>query len=210
MNAARFTGWPTEAFDILLKLDGQPSMEFREQCRKDRERLVRRPMIDLLNDLADADRTYEEFFVWSFRKMIWPWQRQVGVIRVQRNLELSLGFDLDGLEIHGNCWFADQAGREHYRRAVDESGSGRQLQTALDGLRSAGFDVSGDVMKRVPRDYAADHPRADLLRHRSLRVEKPLGCEDWLHTPEVLDRVLRAFGELRPMMSWVTEYVPVD
>ncbi len=205
-----FTGWPTEAFDVLLKLDGEPSMEFREQCRKDRERLVRRPMIDLLNDLANADETYEDFFVWSFHKMLWPWQRQVGVIRVRRNLELALAFDLDGLEVHGNCWFTDQAGRERYRRAVDEAGSGQQLQALLGDLRNAGFAVSGDVMKRVPRDYAPDHPRAELLKHRSLRIEMPLGCDDWLHSPEVVDRVLGVFSALRPMMSWIIKYAPTD
>ncbi|MBO0884602.1 MAG: DUF2461 family protein, partial [Mycobacterium sp.] len=171
-----FAGWPTAAFDILLKLDGEPSMEFREQRRKAREQLVRQPMIDLLNDLADADELYEDFFVWSFHKMIWPWQRQVGVICVRRNLELSLAFDLDGLDVHGNCWFADQAGRDRYRHAVDNSSSGEEWRTLLDGLQGAGFDVSGDVMKRVPRDYAKDHPRAELLKHRSLHVVRPLGC----------------------------------
>jgi uncharacterized protein (DUF2461 family) len=206
----RFNGWPTEAFDVLLKLEGEPSVEFREQCRKDREKLVRKPMIDLLNDLADADETYEDFFVWSFHKMIWPWQRQVGVIRVRPNFEIALAFDLDGLQMHSSCWFSGQPQRELYRHAVAEARTGARLQALVDGVRDAGFHVSGDVMKRAPREYPQDHRRAELLRHRSLLTQKPLGCDDWLHTSETVDRVLDTFAELRPMMSWFLEHVPDD
>ena len=33
----------------------------------------------------------------GFRLMLWPWQRQVGFVRIERNIELSVTFDLDGL-----------------------------------------------------------------------------------------------------------------
>jgi hypothetical protein len=38
----------------------------REVARRDREKRVRQPMIDLLNDLADADPWYEDFSVWRY------------------------------------------------------------------------------------------------------------------------------------------------
>jgi hypothetical protein len=47
-----FAGWPRAAFDVLLELDGDPSAEVRRRCRRDREELVRRPMIELLNAVA--------------------------------------------------------------------------------------------------------------------------------------------------------------
>jgi hypothetical protein len=202
---SRFTGWPREAFDVLLQLDGEPSPEVRERCRRDRERLVRQPMIALMNDVADADGMYEDFSVWSFGKMVWYWQHQPAVVRIRKFLELSLGFDLDGLQVQGAWWYAPGPEIERYRRAVD-----KELSDIVDALRAKGFTITGDVMKRIPRGYDRDHPHAELLRHRTLLAQRPLGCDDWLHTPQVVDRVLAAFGELRPMMSWFSTHVSVS
>ncbi len=202
---SRFTGWPREAFDVLLQLDGEPSEEVRERCRRGRERLVRQPMIALMNDVADADGTYEDFSVWSFGKLPWYWQHQPAVVRIRKFLELSLGFDLDGLQVQGAWWYAPGPEIERYRQAVNG-----ELSDIVDALRAKGFAITGDVMKRIPRGYERDHPHAELLMHRTLLAQRPLGCDDWLHTPQVVDRVLAAFGDLRPMMSWFSTHVSVS
>jgi Conserved hypothetical protein (DUF2461) len=204
----QFTGWPEQAFDVLLKLEGEPPVAVRESLRKEREQLVRKPMIALLQDIADADATYDDFSAWGFRIMLWPWQRQVGVVRIERNIELSVSFDLDGLYVQGGGWYFGPQ-REAFRAAVADDTSGSALVTITETLRARGHDVTGDVMKRVPRGYPADHPRAELLRHRALVAGRPLGCDGWLHTPEAVDRVLAAFEELRPMMSWLADHAAV-
>lgn len=53
-----FTGWPEQAMDVLWQLQGEPAHAARERCRADRERLVRQPMIALLNEVADSDARY--------------------------------------------------------------------------------------------------------------------------------------------------------
>jgi hypothetical protein len=62
----RFHGWPEQAYAVLLTLGGEPSRDTRERVRRQREEHVRRPMIDLLNDLADVDSWYEDFSVWGY------------------------------------------------------------------------------------------------------------------------------------------------
>lgn len=201
----RFQGWPEQAFDILLQLDGDPTRAEREPLRKDRERLVRQPMIALLQDIADVDPAYDEFFVWGFATMLWPWQRQVGVIRVAGSHEHSVQFDLDGIAIAG--YWANRRLAE-FRTAVVDDKSGKELERILDALQAKGFELRADIMKRSPRGFPADHERADLLRHRSLVAFKPLGCEDWLHTPQAVDYVLAGLAELRPLMRWLATHVP--
>ncbi|HVX45150.1 MAG TPA: DUF2461 family protein [Mycobacteriales bacterium] len=201
----RFTGWPTGAFDVLLELDGDPPAAVRERCRKDRERLVRQPMIALLQDLADADESYDDFTVEGFVSPHYGrWQHQYAAIRLARNVVIGLAFDLDGLRLRGSWWPADPARLQRYRAAIADDHSGPELARILQDRGSA---ITGDVMKRAPRGYPADHARADLLRHRSLTVEVALGCEDWLHTPEVVDRVLAAAAELRPFTAWFAAHV---
>jgi hypothetical protein len=205
----RFTGWPEQAFDVLLKLDGDPPVALRESLRKEREQLVRQPMIALLQDIADADATYDDFSVWGFRIMLWPWQRQVGVVRIERNIELSVAFDLDGLYVQGGGWYFGPQ-RETFRAAVADDSSGSALVATVEALRTQEYDITGDMMKRVPRGYPADHPRAVLLRHRTLAAGRHLGCDAWLHTPEVVDRVLAVFEDLRPLMMWLADHTAVD
>lgn len=57
-----------------------------------------------------------------------------------------------------------------WRQAIDsEEGAG--IASAVESLAAAtGADVVGADLKRVPAPYPADHPRADLLRHKWLQV----------------------------------------
>jgi len=109
-----FEGWPRAAFDVLLQLEGEPSVEVRRRWQRDREELER-----------------------------------------------------------------------------------------------DGFEISGDQLKRPLRGQPADHPRAQLLRHRSLIATRALGCDDWIHTPAAADRVVTAFTQLRPLARWLIGHVSV-
>jgi hypothetical protein len=203
----RFTGWPEEAFDLLLQLEGDPPRSTRESLRRDRQRLVRQPMIALLSDVADADPAYEDFHVWGFGKTGWGWQSQATMVRIERGIELSVGFDLDGVSVSGNGWLVESDMVVRYRRAVADDGTGPVLVAILDGLLAEGFWLSAPALQRVPRGYAREHPRADLLRHRSIAVHRPLGAEAWVHTAEAVDRVLEGFAQLRPLMEWLSDNV---
>ncbi|MER6291147.1 DUF2461 family protein [Streptomyces sviceus] len=203
----QFTGWPEQAMDVLWQLQGEPTHATRERYRTDRERLVRQPMIALLNEVADADPRYEDFSVWHYRTDSWWWQHQVAVIRLGRKIEIGLRFSLDGLRIQGAWWYPDPGQVDTYRKAVASEKSGRELSAIVEDVREKGYDISGDVMKRPPRGYPADHSRANLLRHRSLVAARPLGCEQWLHTPEAVDRVLSAAADLDALMMWLVRHV---
>ncbi|WP_134009857.1 DUF2461 family protein [Kribbella sp. VKM Ac-2566] len=203
-----FEGWPRGAFDVLLQLEGEPSAEVRRQCRRDREALVRRPMIDLLNVVADADSAYEDFSVWGYGDvLVRAWQRQSAIVRLGRNVELGVRFDLDGLEVSLAWWYAPSAQIERYRAAVADDGSGPRLVAIVRRVEGEGYVISGDVLKRPLRGYPVDHPRAELLRHRSFIATRPLGCEEWIHTSAAADQVLAAFSQLRPLARWLVENV---
>ncbi|MFF0341337.1 DUF2461 family protein [Kribbella sp. NPDC004875] len=203
-----FEGWPREAFGVLVRLEGEPSAAVRRECRREREELVRQPMIGLLNAVADADAEYEDFSVWGYGDVLLrAWQRQNSIIRLARNVELGVGFDLDGLEVGVAWWYAPSVQIERYRAAVADPGSGRRLVAIVRRLEAQGFVISGDLLKRPLRGYPADHPRAELLRRKSLIARRPLGCDEWIHTPAAVDHVLAALTELRPLSHWLVKHV---
>jgi uncharacterized protein (DUF2461 family) len=90
---------------------------------------------------------------------------------------------------------------------VADDGTGRRLTAIIRKLEREEFEISGDLLKRPLRGHPADHPRAQLLRHRSLIATRPLGCEDWIHTPAAADQVVAAFTQLRPLSRWLVENV---
>ena len=198
----RFHGWPDQAYAVLLKLDGEPSRETRERMRGDREQQVRQPMIDLLNDLADADPWYEDFAVWRYASTAYWWQNQSAIVRVAPSIDISFRFNLDGLQIKAAWWYAGPQQIALFRAAAAADKSGRRLEDLVVSLAADGYQVLGDVMKRVPRGYPADHPRADLLKHRSLmaaREFEPDAVRD-------VEPVYRACQRLRPLLGWLAEH----
>lgn len=204
-----FTGWRPEAFDVLGQLEGDPPMSVREELRADREALVRIPMIELLDDLGERDPSYADHAVWHYGKMVWFWQHQSASIRIDRNIEIGVGLGFDGLGLQGAWWYGDPEQRERFRQAV-AGRPGARLQRLVDELRARGYEIGGDVMKRVPKGFPPDHRRAELLRHRSLTARCELGVEDWLFTAEALDRVQTVAEELRPLLEWLSDHVVGD
>ena len=199
---SRFGGWPEQAVAVLLELDGEPSLETRKRVRRNREALVRQPMIDLLNDLADIDPWYEDFGVWGYASTAYWWQNQCAVVRVARNVEIGFRFSLDGLRIRAAWHYADSEQIALFRAAAAADESGRALTDLVLALAADGHEISGDIMQRVPRGYPADHPRADLLRHRSLTAARELesdGVRD-------VGPVYRTCEGLRPLLGWLAEH----
>jgi uncharacterized protein (DUF2461 family) len=201
----RFHGWPEQAHAVLLTLDGEPSRETREAVRPGREKLVRQPMIDLLNDLADLDPWYEDFAVWRYASTAYWWQNQCAVVRVARSIDIGFRFSLDGLGIKAAWWYAGPEQIALFRAAAAAGESGRVLADLVSSLAADGHEILGDVMKRVPHGYPADHPRAGLLRHRSLTAARELESG----AVRDVEPVYRACERLRPLLGWLAEHVAV-
>jgi uncharacterized protein (DUF2461 family) len=201
----RFHGWPEEAYAVLFKLGGEPSRETRERLRRHREEQVRQPMVDLLNDLADVDPWYEDFAVWRYASTAYWWQNQCATVRVARKIDIGFRFNVDGLRIQAAWWYADPEQIALFRAATAADGSGRTLEDLVSSLAADGHEILGDVMKRIPRGYPADHPRADLLKYRSLIAARELDSD----AVRDIEPVYRACERLRPLLDWLAEHTVV-
>ena len=62
-------------------------------------------------------------------------------------------------------------------------------------------------LKRLPREFDAASPRADLLTLKTLFAVQEHEPQEWLHTPEVVDRVTRAWRALAPLNEWLRTHV---
>jgi hypothetical protein len=80
----------------------------------------------------------------------------------------------------------------------------------LAGIRRKGLAVEGATISRVPAGYAKDHPRADLLRYKSLIARKDVGCPPWLATSRAKAEVGKVFRAIEPVVAWLNTHVGRD
>ncbi|MCE1178247.1 MAG: DUF2461 domain-containing protein [Micrococcales bacterium] len=115
--------------------------------------------------------------------------------------------DADGLLVGAGGYRLATDQLALYRAAAADDLAGPELERILAELAQEGFEPGGEQLKSRPRGIPADHPRLELLRHKSLHVSCEFGSPDWLFTPEVADRVRDAWDALRPFTGWLDQHV---
>jgi uncharacterized protein (TIGR02453 family) len=100
---------------------------------------------------------------------------------------------------------ADQLAR--YRAAVDADDAGAALARAVAAVEGDGLELVPAALKRVPRGFARDHARGELLRFKDLIAGRRLGPGPALATPAARDHVASTWRAARPLVAWLDEHV---
>ena len=97
---------------------------------------------------------------------------------------------------------------DRYRSAVAADVTGKSLAKIVTMLREQDIGVQGhESLKKVPRGYPADHPRAELLRQKGLYAWRQWPVEPWLGTPAARARVTGFLTAAAPLSDWLAEHV---
>ncbi|MGZ6827392.1 MAG: DUF2461 domain-containing protein [Mycobacteriales bacterium] len=204
-----FTGFPDEALVFYEGLEADNSKAYWTDHKPVYDACVAAPMKALLAELepvfgpAKVFRPYRDV---RFSKDKTPYKtRQDAVVHVGEQA-LYLGLGADGLRVGGGRWHAAPEQVARLRTSVADDRTGGHLSAVLDGLRAAGFEVAGEQLKRVPRPWDATHPRAELLRHKSLVTWVDHAPEPWLHTAAAKEVVAEAWRAVEPLNRWLADH----
>ncbi|MCW3016358.1 MAG: hypothetical protein JWO02_3450, partial [Solirubrobacterales bacterium] len=91
--------------------------------------------------------------------------------------------------------------------AIDDGRKAAALTRGLAVARAAGLSLNEPDLLRVPRGYDADHPRAELLRRRSLTVSRTHPAAAWLHKPAAYERIRESLDAAAPVVKWLRRHV---
>ncbi len=124
-----------------------------------------------------------------------------GVVETGYFVEFGPG----GLFVAGGMWHPARSELERLRAGIADDDRGARLVEVL--RRAAGVDLepSLDALRRMPRSYPPDHPRAELLRARSVTLQRRHRRGHWLVTTELLDRVAVDWHALAPLNHWLDD-----
>jgi uncharacterized protein (TIGR02453 family) len=204
---AEFEGFPVAALDFYDDLEMDNTKSFWEAHKGVYAESVKAPIVALTDALAPefgAAKVFRPYRDVRFAKDKTPYKTHQGAY-VGVGPACGWYVEISARGVRTGAGFYDASGTDlaRIRESIDHEATGKQLQRILTKLEKAGFEIGGEKLKTSPRGYDADHPRIDLLRHKSLTAGKPYGFDQVIHSPKLVDAVRKDWRALRPLVEWV-------
>jgi uncharacterized protein (TIGR02453 family) len=112
-----------------------------------------------------------------------------------------------GLYVASGLYHPGRPELERVRAAIADPGTGPELEAILAKAAGKGLEPYLDPLQRMPKPFPADHPRAGLLKARSLVLNRQHERAPWLRTAELLDHLVADWKAMIPFNRWL-EAVP--
>jgi uncharacterized protein (TIGR02453 family) len=199
--------FPNEAFAYFEGLAVDNSKEYFRRNRETFDRAVYRPMAALVAALSGE---FGDVMVLRpqrdsrFSNDKSPYKRYQGAyVDIQQALGFWVHLDASGLYASGRFYPRTAVATNLYRAAVDDDVTGVQLAALMDELVFDGFSIGGDRLKTRPRAVLADHPRLDLMRHRTLDFGRTFARRPGAGLPDPLSAVRSTWRAVRPLLDWL-------
>jgi uncharacterized protein (TIGR02453 family) len=206
-SALVFTGFTEAALDFYDDLEMDNTKSYWEAHKDVYQSSVKTPMTALLTALEPQfgnAKIFRPFRDVRFAKDKTPYKTHQGAF-VAAGPACGWYVEISARGFRSGAGFYEASGSDlgRIRASIANELTGDQLGKILAKLKRAGFTVGGDRLKTSPRGYDADHPRIDLLRHRSLTIGRDYGFEPIIHTPELVAAVRADWKAARPLVDWV-------
>lgn len=122
------------------------------------------------------------------------------------DLPMALYFHVGATETLGAAghYMMEPESLGRFRAAVADDKRGKDLDKLLAALAKKGFVAdSHDRLKRAPKGFAPDHPRAEMLKRKGLTVRFPKVPAGLLATPRLAKWLAGACKTAAPFVEWL-------
>ena len=206
-SARGFTGFPEAALDFYDDLEIDNTKSFWEAHKDVYLTSVKAPTTALVAALEPefgTAKVFRPFRDVRFAKDKTPYKTHQGAY-VGAGPACGWYVEIAARGVRTGAGFYDASSTDlaRIRASIVNDLTGDQLGKILAKLTRAGFTVGGDRLKTSPRGFDADHPRIDLLRHKSMTFGKDYGFDESIHTEALLDRVRADWRAGRRFVEWV-------
>ena len=226
---AGFTGFRPEAIQFFVDLREHNDRAWFQPRKDDFEALIKDPFEALVAELADrferrgiplqADPKHSIFRIYRdtrFSKDKAPYKRHLGASfpwveggsadtgeRAHGN-GAYFNFEPGAMYVGGGMWMPDKARLDAFRqRLLDEPDAVRAALEEPGFVARFGSIVSHEQLKRVPPGFPADHPMADLARHKDLVFGHPLSDAD-VASPDLPDLLADHYAAATPVFRFLS------
>jgi uncharacterized protein (TIGR02453 family) len=206
---ARFTGFPTDALDFFVELEGNNERPWWQANKERFNASVAEPMQALLDRLEPEFGAFKVFRMnrdvrFSADKS--PYKTAHAAVGYgDGSTATYVQISANGLYAGGGMYHMASDQLERFRRAVADDTHGAELEAALAVARGARLDIAAaePPLITAPRGWPKDHPRITLLRMRGLITGRELGTPAWLHTSRAASEVAKVWRAGAPVNAWL-------
>ena len=202
---ATFKGWSEDCQRFFIGLELDNSKKYFEANRRTYEDSVKGPMVALLESL-EADFGPGKVFRANrdirFSKDKSPYKTNIAADVGMGSKGGYLSLDARGFTVATGRYVMSPEEMAKFRKKVAADASGTQLAGIVTRLMKSGYDIGGEELKRVPPPWPQEHPRAELLRRKSLYVWKNYGLRPWLGSASARRYVLKMWSDAQPLNDW--------
>jgi uncharacterized protein (TIGR02453 family) len=201
--------WPQEALEFLRELEANNDGAWFRANRARYDAHLVEPARELAERLASFGRPH------FFR----PYNDTRFHMRppLKEHLGVAIGYgaaggyyvelSLDGLLVAAGLHRPASDQIERFRAAIDDRRRAAAFERSVTAAAEVGMTLAEPSLKRAPRGYPQDHPRAERLRLRELTVHRRHALEPWLHEPACDELIRRELDGARPLVAWLARHV---
>jgi uncharacterized protein (TIGR02453 family) len=206
-----FAGIPIAALDFYEDLENDNSKGFWTANKHIYDESVKAPLEALVAAIEKefgAAKIFRPYRDVRFAKDKTPYKTHQGAWFDESSRYVQVG--AAGLFVAAGYWDTSPSQVDRLRRAVADDVAGPALERALATTSKAGYTRGGHTLTRVPAGFAKDHPRAELLKHKTLTVSRDVGCPAWLSTPKAKTEITKLLRAMAPVVDWLDTHVGRD
>jgi uncharacterized protein (TIGR02453 family) len=207
-----FRGWPAEALEFYAGLEADNSRTYWQAHREVYETCVKAPFL-ALSELVEREfgplRMFRPHRDTRFSKDKSPYKTAAAAVTEgPGGCSYYLQISAEGLYVGSGYYMFAPDQLERFRAAVADDRTGKHFARAIEALRTQRYDVAArDSLKRVPRGFPPDHPRAELLKQKGAHIGRQFTPAKWLHTKAAADRITEVWRAAAPAARWLDKHV---
>jgi uncharacterized protein (TIGR02453 family) len=203
-----FRGWPVEAIEFFEGLEADNSKSYWQANKATYDTAVKAPMDALLSDLASEfgdGKVFRANRDIRFSADKSPYKTNIAAVLGGGGY---ISLSSTGLGVGTGMYVMATDQLERFRGAIDDDGTGRELTRLVAAAGKKGIEVSAhESLKTIPRGFAKDHPRADLLRLKGLISWSQWPVAAWLGTAAAKTKIVKFLHDSQPLNAWLTANV---
>ena len=203
-----FKGWSSDAVEFFEGLEMDNSRDYWHAHKAIYDEKVRRPMEELLDELATEFGEGKIFrpnrdVRFSLDKS--PYKTNIAGTLAKGGY---VSFSADGLGGGSGMYMPMPDQLERLRAAIADNRSGAAIEKLVNAVTAKGIEVSAhDTLKTAPKGYPKDHPRIELLRMKGMITWKQWPIASWVGTAKAKDRILEVLHAAKPINAWLDKHV---
>ena len=227
MATKGFSGFPKEGLGFLAELERHNDRDWFKTNKVRFEDTVMAPARDFVTalgerlqavapDLVADPRTDRSIFRLHrdtrFSKNKSPYKTHLAIFLWEgqgKKMEcpgLYFHLEKDKLMLGGGIYCFTKEQLEAWRKSVVDRRRGPEIVRVLKEAQKAfPGPMHGEPYKRVPRGYAKDHPRAELLKLKGVTVGVEGPVPKSLHTRRAVEYVAARFERMAPLHRWLVK-----